>query len=62
VARFFQQATKATERESLLEEGRIAFVIHGPRERALGDFDPATWPALRRRVSVGDYAIYEVLR
>ena len=41
VARFFQEETPDTWRVQLLQENAIAYIFYGPREAALGDFDPA---------------------
>jgi len=61
VVRFYQAATPQAERLQLLSEGRIAYVLWGPSERALGDFDPGTTGNLRLVFQSGAYAVYEVL-
>jgi hypothetical protein len=61
VAAFYQAATSDSDRVSLLTNGRISYVILGPHERALGDFDPASVPYLQLREQGGDYATYEVV-
>ncbi len=60
VAAFFRSSTLDADRRRLLAEGRIAFVVFGPHERALGDFSPETVDYLRWRFTSGDYAVYEV--
>src|SRR5574341_1856927 len=60
VAAFFRSSTLDADRRRLLAEGRIAFVVFGPHERALGDFSPETVDYLRQRFTSGDYAVYEV--
>jgi hypothetical protein len=60
VAAFYQGSTHPVERRALLANGRINFVIFGPHERALGDFDPTLATYLTQRFSQGDYAVYEV--
>jgi hypothetical protein len=60
VAAFYQGPTHAVERRALLASGRISFVIFGPHERALGDFDPTLAPYLTQRFTNGAYAVYEV--
>ena len=60
VARFYQSATPAAERQALLAEGGIDFVIDGPRERALGDLDPAGLPYLSLIYAADGYRIFEV--
>ena len=62
VAAFYQVATTAAERLSLLDDGHIAYVIFGPHERALGAFDPVAAPYLQLRDASGAYAVYEVVR
>jgi hypothetical protein len=61
VAAFYRRSTSDTDRRALLADGRIAFVVFGPRERALGDFNPDAADYLRWRLSSGEYAIYEVV-
>jgi hypothetical protein len=60
VATFYQSTTSNAERLRLLTDGQIRWVLFGPHERALGDFDPATADFVRWRFSAGDYAVYEV--
>jgi hypothetical protein len=60
VAAFYQGPTHAVERRALLANGRINFVIFGPHEHALGDFDPTLAPYLTHRFTQSDYAVYEV--
>lgn len=62
VARFYRAATPEAERLQLLAEGRIAYVLWGPPERALGDFDPAAAGYLRLAFRSGEYAVYAVAR
>ncbi len=61
VRAFFRAGTPEAERRALLADGRVRYVIHGPAEAALGNFDPAGAPYLRRAASFGDYNVYEVL-
>jgi hypothetical protein len=61
VAAFYRSSTRDTDRLSLLTDGRISFVIFGPHERALGDFDPKTANYLQRRFSSGEYAVYQMV-
>ena len=60
VAAFYQSATSNAERQQLLSDGRITWVLFGPHERALGDFDAATVSYLSWRFSSGAYAVYQV--
>jgi hypothetical protein len=62
VARFYAAETNDLERMTLLAEGDIDFVIFGPHEAKLGDFDPATAPYLAWRFESGRYSIYAVVR
>jgi hypothetical protein len=61
VAAFYQSATSEAERQQLLKEGQIAWVLYGPHERALGDFDPATASYLNGRFRSGEYSVYQVI-
>ncbi len=60
VARFYAADTPDAERQALLAEGRIAYVLFGPHERALGIFDPASVDYLEWAYAAGDYAVYAV--
>jgi len=60
VAAFFRPETSDAERQRLLADGRIRFVLLGPPERALGDFDLDAAPYLRRKFASGEYAVYQV--
>jgi len=60
VARFFDVATADDWRRSLLRAYRIAYVVVGPRERALGAFAPDRAPYLYRVYARDAYAIYQV--
>jgi hypothetical protein len=63
VTAFYQAATSEADRRQLLADGRVTWVVFGPAERKLGDFDPA--PAaigyLHEEFSTGDYAVYRVI-
>jgi len=61
VGAFYQSAAHDADRRALLTEGRIAFVVFGPHERALGDFNPDRAAYLRWRFTAGSYSIYEVM-
>ncbi|MEW5988513.1 MAG: hypothetical protein AB1791_17935, partial [Chloroflexota bacterium] len=60
VAAFFAAETAGPVRQQLLEQYGVAYVFHGPAERALGDFDPATAPYLAPVFQEGDVVIYQV--
>jgi hypothetical protein len=61
VAAFFRSETPDADRLRLLVDGRIAYVVAGPHERALGDFDLSSATYLSLRFRSGDYAIYEAV-
>lgn len=42
VEHFFAASTTELERREMMEDTGIQYVLYGPAERALGDFDPAT--------------------
>jgi hypothetical protein len=60
VARFYAANTPDTEREALLAETGIDYVLFGPHERALGGWDPASASYLRWAYTAGDYSVYTV--
>jgi hypothetical protein len=60
VARFYDAGTPVAERQELLETWGVAYVFHGPEERALGDFDPAAAPWLKLAFQSGGVAVYRV--
>jgi hypothetical protein len=62
VAAFYQTATSAADRLAILDDGRIAYVILGPHERALGQFDPSSASYLQLHDQNGAYSVYEVVR
>lgn len=61
VARFFDAQTEDEWRRSLLREYGIAYVLIGPRERALGTFDPASTPYLSLVYENESYVIYRFI-
>lgn len=62
VARFFAAGTPNAERVALLEEWGVAYMFHGPDERALGGFNPDRSDGLVRVFRQGDVSIYRVQR
>jgi hypothetical protein len=60
VRRFFQAQTSDAYREEILRRYNIAYLFHGPAEKALGDFQPATRLYLEEAFANGRYTIYEV--
>ena len=62
VTAFYSAGTPDVGRQTLLVEGRISYVLYGPRERALGTFDPAGASYLAPLFSSGDYQVYAVVQ
>ncbi|MBN1936431.1 MAG: hypothetical protein JW934_17325 [Anaerolineae bacterium] len=62
VARFFDAQIGDEWRRSLLREYGIAYVLIGPRERALGAFDPASAPYLWLVYENESYVIYQFIQ
>jgi hypothetical protein len=60
VEMFFRADADDSFRRRLLADYGVTYVFHGPLERALGRFDPATAPYLEQVYSAGGYAIYRV--
>jgi hypothetical protein len=58
VTAFYQAATSDVDRRQLLAEGRVSWVVFGPAERALGDFNPASAAFLHPAFSNGEYSVY----
>jgi hypothetical protein len=61
VIRFYGSASDA-ERQRLLQDNDIRYVILGPRERAIGCFDPSQAPYLRAVFHTQDVTIYQVVK
>jgi hypothetical protein len=59
-ARFFAASTSDDERLGLLARYGVAYVFHGPFERALGDFDPAQAGYLTQVYTNRNVSIYRV--
>ena len=59
--RFYSSADD-TERKELLRDYGIRYVVHGPRERAMGHFDPSRVSYLRPVFRSRDVTIYRVLK
>ncbi|GAB4536872.1 MAG: hypothetical protein Kow0063_22850 [Anaerolineae bacterium] len=58
--RFFADTDDAY-RQKLLADYNVSYVVHGPAERALGDFSPAHAPYLRQVYDNGTVQIYQVV-
>jgi hypothetical protein len=59
-ARFYSSADDS-ERQNLLREYGIHYVVHGPRERAIGPFDPARAAYLQPVFRSQDLTVYRVM-
>jgi len=60
VMRFFDGTTSEKERAETVQTFGIDYVFHGPAERALGDYDPATNPWLMLEFSTLKVDVYSV--
>ena len=60
VARFFDTATLDVERVETLRAFGVDYVLHGPAERMLGDYDPANAPWLSLVLSTPQVKVYFV--
>jgi hypothetical protein len=60
VRAFFSAETSDDARRDLLARGRIAWVFHGPAEKSLGDFTPASAGYLEPAFAVGNVTVYRV--
>jgi hypothetical protein len=61
VAEFYDNNTSHAVRHALLRDGRIRYVLVGPHERALGDFDAGSVDYLALAYRAGAYAVYRVV-
>ncbi|GAB4207653.1 MAG: hypothetical protein OHK0022_36130 [Roseiflexaceae bacterium] len=61
VQRFFDAATPAAVRRTLLADHAVRYVVRGAEERALGAFDPAADPQLRQVFASGQVQVFEVV-
>jgi asparagine N-glycosylation enzyme membrane subunit Stt3 len=61
VRRFFDAQEGDDWRRGLLARYGVAYVLVGPRERALGSYDPDRAPHLIKVYDEGEYAIYKVV-
>jgi uncharacterized membrane protein len=58
VARFFSAETEENWRQQLLERYQVDYVWFGPRERALGDYDPHASQFLKSVYTDGAFTIF----
>ena len=56
----FYSDAETFERRTFLSRYGIEYVFHGPRERELGDFNPAAAPYLKLVFQAGEVMIYQV--
>jgi hypothetical protein len=61
VQSFFSGDASDAERRALLEQYQVRFVLYGPNERALGDFDPQTVTYLQQAAEFNTYLVYAVV-
>jgi len=57
---FYDAQTSDDWRETFLAQNRIRYLVQGPRERALGAFDPAGKSYLIQRFSANEFTVYKV--
>jgi hypothetical protein len=60
VVRFFDAAVRDEERAETVQAFGVDYVLRGPAERALGDYDPATTPWLVLAFSTPQVDVYRV--
>lgn len=60
VAAFFSSATPDAERQAILREFDVDYVIYSPAERVLGEFDPTSAPYLSEVFASGATIVYAV--
>jgi len=56
---FYQPSLTDEVRIALVVDEKIDYVIHGPRERALGNWNPREWACLELLDSQGEYDIFQ---
>ena len=61
VEAFYSQASSDEERIQFLEEQGVRYVIWGPLERKLGQWDPGTASYLKKIHEIGEFQIYETV-
>jgi hypothetical protein len=57
---FFQSATTDAERQQILEQYNVDYVIHGAQEKKLGDYDPASAAYLTEVFNQDDVIVFKV--
>lgn len=61
VTAFYQANTSHQDRRAVLAAYNIRWVLFGPHERQLGDFDPSTASYLQLSFEAGGYMVYKVV-
>ena len=56
---FYLLTTNDDDRMAFIQEQQIDYLFHGPRERALGDWDPGDWTCLEFLARQGEYDIFQ---
>ena len=56
---FYQSLVTDDDRMTLVLDEQIGYVVHGPRERALGNWNPRDWACLELLDSQGGYDIFQ---
>ncbi|MFQ5942363.1 MAG: hypothetical protein ACE5JF_02300 [Anaerolineales bacterium] len=56
---FYQESETDVERLELIRDEHVSYVIHGPGERALGDWEPENWDCLELVDSLSGYDIFK---
>ena len=60
VLAFFNSATSDADREAILRQYKVSYVVYSPEEAELGDYDPADASFLTEVYSEGDTTVYKV--
>jgi hypothetical protein len=60
VARFFDPAVPDAEREAVIAQYGVRFLLHGAEERGLGGYDPAASPLFEPAYSADGVVVYRV--
>ncbi len=61
VTAFFNRDTSDVERQAILRRYGVDYLLYGPAERELGDFDPMRAPYLKPSFSTGGVTVYQVM-
>lgn len=61
IAEFYSAGTENDWRRQFLRENGVLYVVVGPRERALGEWDPGSVDFLKQEVFQGEYFLYKVV-